>query len=312
LICCFFIFAFAQEKDSKNNDKKNESTPVEVKVNVLVKDVSGNLVNDMKAENLKIFEDGVEQKITYFAKKEPVLNVGLIMDNTGSMRLLLDDSIKAGVSFTNYLTEKDEAFLIRFVSSDKIQLVQDWTPSGNLLQRGLNELYVEGGQSAVIDALYISTQKILEREKQQKSTRYALVLIGDGDDRDSFYKAAQLYELLKGTDIQIFPIIFPVEYYKKDEKAAKKFMNEVALKTGGTAYFLSSASKKKPDFKDSITSAVKALADELRSQYIVGYTSTNPKRDDTARRLTVEVADNEKGEKRQGFIRESFVVPKEK
>lgn len=310
LFLIFFVFAFgfAQEKDSKK-DKKNEPKPVEVKVNVLVKDVSGNLVDDIKVENLKIFEDGVEQKITYFAKKEPVLNVGLVMDTTGSVRLFLDDIINAGVSFTSNLTKKDEAFLVRFVSSDKIRLVQDWTSNADRLQRSLGELYIEGGQSAVIDALYSSTQKILEREKQQKSTRYALILISDGEDRDSFYDEAQLYQLFKGTDIQIFPIVFPAKYTKKGEKEIRRFINKMALETGGTAFFLDSEGK---NFAGDLTAAAKAVADELRSQYVVGYTSTNPKRDDSARKLTVQVADGEKGEKRQGFVRESFVAPKEK
>lgn len=310
LICALFTFGFAQDKAPKDKGKK--TAPVEVKVNVLVKDAAGNSVDDVKAENIKIFEDGVEQKITYFSKKEPILNVGLVMDNTGSMRLLLEDLVNTGVDFTNRLTKQDEAFLVRFVSSDKVFLVQDWTSNVNLLQRGLSDLYIEGGQSAVIDGLYVSAEKLLEREKKQKSMRYALILISDGDDRDSFYNAAQLYNVLNGTDIQIFPVIFPAEYYTEGEKKVQRFVSELALKTGGTVHFVSSASKKKTDLKDSMTAAIKAVADELRSQYVVGYTSTNPKRDGATRKLTVQIADNEKGEKRQGFVRESFVVPKEK
>lgn len=309
LVCVFSGFVFSQEK---SKDKKSEPKPVEIKANVLVRDASGNMIDDVKAENLKIFEDGVEQKITYFAKKEQLLNVGLLIDNTGSFRLLLEDAIKAGESFKSYLHKEDEAFLLRFVSSDKIKLVQDWTSNGNLLQRGLENLYIEGGQSAIIDALYISAKKILEREKLQKSTRYALILITDGEDRASFYKEAQLYELLKGTDIQIFPIIFPGNYTKKSENEIKRFVNKMVLETGGTAFFLDSESKKKENFQDALTAAVKAIADELRSQYVVGYTSTNQKRDGLERKLTVQVADGEKGEKRQGSIRERFVVPKEK
>jgi Ca-activated chloride channel family protein len=307
LVCIFSGFVFSQEK---SKDKKSEPKPVEIKANVLVRDASGNMIDDVKAENLKIFEDGVEQKITYFTKKEQLLNVGLLIDNTGSFRLLLDEAVKAGTSFKNYLAKEDEAFLIRFISSDKVQLVQDWTSNGNLLQRGLENLYIEGGQSAIIDALYISAQKILEREKQQKSTRYALILITDGEDRASFYKEAQLYELLKGTDIQIFPIIFPGNYTTKSENEIKRFINKMVLETGGTAFFVENTKKEK--LEDALKSAVKSVADELRSQYVVGYTSTNPKRDGSTRKLTVQVADGEKGEKRQGFIRESFVVPKEK
>lgn len=302
-LLCLIIFFAVGFVFSQN--KKSEQKPIEIKANVLVKDLSDNFVDDIKAENLKIFEDGVEQKIIYFVKKEPILNVGLVMDNTGSMRVLFDDVITTGQGLKNYLTKQDEAFLVRFVSSDKIVLVQDWTSDQKRLQLGLNNMFIEGGQSAIIDALYISTQKILEREKKDKSRRYALILVTDGEDRDSFYNETQLFELFKGTDGQIFPIVIPNDAVKNN-KSIRNFINRLALQTGGTSYFLEN--KK---LKDEIASTTRKIADELRSQYVIGYTSTNQKRDGSTRKLTIQVADNEKGEKRQAFIRASFVVPKE-
>ncbi len=105
---------------------QENSAPIEVKANVLVLDKDDKFIDDVKQEDIKIFEDGVEQKITYFAKKEPVLNVGLIVDNTGSMRGQLDRLIWAGKTITANLALSDKEFVVRFVDSEKIQVVQDW------------------------------------------------------------------------------------------------------------------------------------------------------------------------------------------
>src|SRR5688500_11540971 len=94
LVCFASVLVFGQDKTSKDKDK-NQPKSVEVKANVAVLDSSGNLDVDAKQEDIKIFEDGVEQKITYFAKKEPVLNLGLVIDNTGSMRWQLDTLVAA-------------------------------------------------------------------------------------------------------------------------------------------------------------------------------------------------------------------------
>jgi len=301
LICCFAVgFVFSQSK-------KSEQKPIEIKANVLVKDLSDNFVDDIKAENLKIFEDGVEQKITYFVKKAPILNVGLVMDNTGSMRVFLEDVVTTGKGFTNYLIKQDEAFVVRFIDSSKIQLVQDWTSNQRLLNLSLDNMFIEGGQSAIIDGLYFAGQKILQREKTEKSRRYALILITDGEDRESRYNETQLFNLFIGTDVQIFPIAILGEFSKSKKKSIQGFINRLTIETGGTAFF-----PENKKLKDEIVAATRKIADELRSQYVIGYTSTNQKRDGLTRKLTVQVADNENGEKRQAFIREGFVIPKEK
>lgn len=290
-----------------SQNKKNEQKPVEIKANVLVKDVSDSFVDDIKIENLKIFEDGVEQKLTYFVKKEPILNIGLVMDNTGSMRVFLEDVVRSGKNISNYLIKQDEVFAVRFIDSSKIQLIQDWTSEKRLLNISLDNMFIEGGQSAIIDALYISGQKILDREKKDKSKRYALVIVTDGEDRASFYNETELFKLFTGTDIQIFPIVIPGDFSKSKQKSVGNFINRLALQTGGTSLFLA----KKKNLEDEISLATRKISDELRAQYVIGYTSTNQKRDGSTRKLTVQVADSEKGEKRQAFIRESFVVPKE-
>jgi len=308
LLCLFGIgFVYSQDDSKKDKSKDNKSVPkpIEVKANLMILEADGKFA-DIKLEDLKIFEDGAEQKITYLAKKENALNVGFVIDNTGSMRLLLEEITKAASILVANLEATDEAFVVRFVDSDNISVIQKWTSNKAELKSALENMYVEGGQSAITDALHLSAEEILEREKQDKSKRYALILISDGEERDSYFKFEEMLALLKGTDIQIFMLSY-ANFAPKKPNESVKFSNRVAFETGSIVRILT---KKKT--KEEIIDALKAIVGELRSNYIVGYSSTNQKRDGLPRKLTVQIADGAKGEKRQAFIRESFIVPEEK
>jgi Ca-activated chloride channel family protein len=277
----------------------------------MVLDVDGKFANDIKLEDLKIYEDGTEQKITYLAKKENALNIGLVMDNTGSMRTQIERIITAGRTFVSNLRLQDEIFLVRFVNSEKIQIAQEWTSNKTLLSNALDNMYIEDGASAIIDGLYLSANKILEREKADNSKRGALILISDGEDRDSYYKKETLFELFKGSDVQIFTIGLVGELESgRPKQAAIKFINQLSLETGGAPFLIENKNKK--DFEAAMIAALKGILTELNSQYVIGYSSTNQKRDGLSRKLIVQIADGAKGKKRQAFIRESFVVPEEK
>ena len=306
-------FVFAQDKSAKKDDKA-VAQPLEIKANLLVADAAGNFANEIKAEEIRIFEDGVEQKITRLIKKDPPLQLGLIMDNTGSMRQKLEATIRAGETIVANLGPNDEAFIVRFTSSDKISVQEEWTKNKNLLVNALNDLYIEGGSSAVVDAVYTSAEKMLERGKNDASKRCALILISDGQDVMSYYNEKQLFDLLKGTEIQVFPLAFVTQLSpqgKTTQKVVENFVHRLALETGGAAFPLTRQNNKSEADAEILT-ALKSIVRDLRAQYIVQYVSTNQKRDGLVRKLTVQIADGAKGEKRQGFVRDSFVVPADK
>ncbi|HVE58937.1 MAG TPA: VWA domain-containing protein [Pyrinomonadaceae bacterium] len=306
LICAIGSSAFSQEK-SKEKDRKTEQKPIEVKTNLLVLDANNKYVDGIKQEDLKIFEDGVEQKITSLTKKEPNLNMGLVIDNTGSMRLQLNGINDISQILVNNLQGKDEALLIRFVSSDNIMVMQSWTSDKASLNKAIGQMYIQGGASAVIDALYLAAEEIIKRKKENNLTESSIVLISDCEDRDSFYTKKKLFEKLEGSGIQVFVIALTQGLETGVREKSESFANEIALKTGGTVHFPTS----KENYKKPLLENLKPLIYELRAQYLIGYTSTNPNRNNKERKMTVQIADSEKGEKRQGFVRESFVVPKE-
>jgi len=308
LVCLVgFNFAYSQDnsKKEKSKNKKTEQNPIVVKANVAVLDAAENFVDNIKLEDLKVFEDGVEQKITYFVKKEPILNLGLVVDNSGSMKKNLDELMKSSSIIIDSLLPDSEVFVVRFVDSDTIEVIQEWTSNKKDLKEAIEIMFVQGGQSTVLDAVYLSAEKILERERKDKSKRYAIILISDAEERDSYYNFDEIMALFKGTDLQVFLLSF-AENAPLAKKKARLLSHLLTLETGGTVYSLP-----KKHSQDDILHALKSIFGELRSQYIIGYTSTNQKRDGLPRKLSIQVTDSAKGETRKGVIRESFVVPKE-
>jgi Ca-activated chloride channel homolog len=286
------------------SQKKNEaSAPLEVRVNLFALNSVNQSAEDVKAEDLKIFEDGVEQKITYFAKKEPVLNVVILADNTGSMRTQLNKVILIGKTVIDNLRPKDEALVVRFVSGDKIEKLQEWTSNRNSLILAMENMYPEGGQSAITDALYLAAEESVKREKANGQNRYAVILISDGEDRENYYKPRDILAQLKGTDVQLFPFALMGELPAEKRLKAKNYLNELTQETGGRAFLF-----EKNVSGQILVEALKALMIELRSQYVIGYTSTNLKRDGKTRKLTVDLANDAKGGKRLGLVRDDFTV----
>ena len=294
--------------NGQDTDRKKKSAdvpiqgPIEVKANVMVLDSKNELVNDIKLEDIKVFEDGVEQKLTSFSKKEP-LTLALVVDNSGSLRSQFDTVISVAKLAVVNLDADDEAAVIRFVSSDKIQVSQEWTSDKRKLVNAVENLYVEGGQSAIVDALFLAAEKLKEKENSAKSKKYAVLLISDCEEQASYYTLAQLITSIRDKDVQIFPFALMGDINPRTSKSARAFAATLSLRTGGNVYFL-----EKKFQQDPILANLKALFIELRSQYVIGYTSSNLARDSN-RKLRVEVRDGEKGEKRQGIIREGYYVP---
>src|SRR5262249_6255350 len=173
-----------------------------VTLNVRVIDRNNRPIDNVRESEFHVFEDGVLQPITTFSREEVPISYGLAVDTSGSLRSQLQSVIDAGKTIINSNKSGDETFLVRFISSDKIETVQDFTPSKDLLMDGLESLYVEGGQTAIIDAVYLTAEHVAEYKKgnQDDRRRRALIVITDGEDRDSFYKQDQLFSRLREED----------------------------------------------------------------------------------------------------------------
>ncbi len=319
LIPAFFNFFGAQAQTETPTPQKSPSptpTPVEdegtitietelVNLNVRVIDRNNRPINSLRKEDFKIFEDNVPQEIEAFSKAEVPTNYALVIDNSGSLRMQLDKVIEASKIIINTNKPDDETSVIRFVSSSNIEIAQEFTSNKSDLTDALDNLYIQGGQTAIIDAVYLAAQRVDEYEKSRNPNdkkRRALILVSDGEDRDSFYNEQQLFELLRESEVQIYAIGFVNELSKEGgfiskspQTKAKSFLERLAKETGGKVYF--------PNALSELNGIASDIASELRTQYLISYYPTNTEKDGSFRTIKVNVTDGPNKEKRIALTR---------
>lgn len=271
-----------------------------VNLNVKVVDRNNRPVSGLREGDFKIFEDGTPQQIGFFSFSEVPTNYGLVIDNSGSLRKQLEQVIEAGKILVNANRPADEAMIIRFISRDKITIEQPFTSNKTDLNDSLDNLFIDGGQTAIIDAVYLAAEKVSEykvdRGKDDRKRR-ALIVVSDGEDRDSYYSEAQLFEMLRESDVQIYAIGF-VKDLSKDggfiskspQNKAKGLLQRMADETGGRAYF--------PESTADLAGIAKEIGSELRMQYSIGYIPSNDRKDGTFRNIKVVVNDGPNKQKR--------------
>ncbi len=282
-----------------------------VTLNVRVIDRNNKPIDNVRQNEFHIFEDGVEQPIEFFTREEVPISYGLAVDTSGSLRSQLQSVIDAAKSIINSNKQGDETFLVRFISSDKIETVQDFTASKDLLLDGLDSLYVEGGQTAVIDAVYLSAERLAEYKKGDDSDRRrrALIVVTDGENRSSFYKEEQLLSRLREADVQIYVIGFVNELdreggfiRKSPRDRAVNLINKLATETGGRAFY--------PQSLSELPQIATEIIRDLRTQYVVAYNPINKARDGSYRAIKVSVSDVPARDKRIALTRSGRLAPK--
>jgi len=284
-----------------------------VQLHVRVIDRNNRPINNVTQNEFHVFEDGVPQSIESFTREEVPISYGLAVDTSGSLRSQLQSVIDAGKTIINSNKTGDETFLVRFISSDKIETVQDFTANKELLMDGLDSFYVEGGQTAIIDAVYLSAEHVSEYRKGDEGDRRrrALIVITDGEDRNSFYKQEQLFARLREEDVQIFVIGFVNELDKEaglirksPREKAVNLIKKLASETGGRAFF--------PDSISDLPQIANEIIRDLRTQYVIAYNPTNKTPDGTFRAIKVTVDQpSDSSEKRIALTRTGRLARKE-
>ena len=283
-----------------------------VQLHVRVIDRNNRPINNVPQGDFHVFEDGVPQPIESFSREEVPISYGLAVDTSGSLRSQLPTVIEAGKSIINSNKPGDETFLVRFISSDKIETVQDFTANKELLTDGLDSFYVEGGQTAIIDAVYLSAEHVSEYRKGDDGDRRrrALIVITDGEDRNSFYKQEQLFARLREADVQIFVIGFVNELDKEagfirksPRDKAINLINKLAEETGGRAFF--------PDSVAELPQIANEIIRDLRTQYVIAYNPTNKTQDGSYRAIKVSVNQPAGGDKRIALTRTGRLARRE-
>ena len=274
----------AQSKDG-NDDTFQLNVDVQiVEIPVSVTNKDGAIINDLSRSSFQIFEDKVQQVIKEFKHEDIPLSVGLVIDNSGSMRLQSKRSrvASAALTFVRESNPEDETFIVDF--NDEATLLQDFTRSMASLVDSLSDIDPHGG-TAMNDAIYLAVDHLKQGSREKK----ALLVITDGEDMDSKYGINPLLEHIKQSkDVTIYTIGLLDEnddrgglFSQSPSKKAKKDLEKISELTGGEAFF--------PKTVNEVSEICQRIARELRNQYTLIYSSTNDRRDGTWRTVDVRV-----------------------
>lgn len=283
-----------------------------VNLHVRVIDRNNRPINDVPDSEFRVFENGVQQQIFSVTREEVPITYGLVVDNSGSLRNQIGQVVEAAKTIVESNRPGDETFVVRFISSDEIKIMQDFTSDKQSISDALDDMFIEGGQTAVIDAAYLAAEHADARRKKtgdpaEEKRRRALILVTDGEDRSSFYKQEQLFESLKESDVQIYVIGFVNELEKergfisksKRDKAVS-LLDRMAKETGGRAFYPTSLSE--------LPSIAEQITKDLRTQYVVSYRPETKGRPGDFRPVRVAIADGRNGEKRIAVTRTGYTA----
>ena len=276
---------------------RGQETPaIHSKVNLVnvaftARDASGGLVDTLSAEDVRIFEDGAEQKIAYFAKSAEVpLTLGLIVDASGSQERFSKQHEKdLQVFLKSVLGPKDRAFLLGF--GNHLRLVSDFTQSGPEMMERLKQYekssdrFPEIGPAekrdlgtAFYDAIFYATE---ERLKNQEGRR-AILVFSDGEDNSSSHDMMTTIEAAQAANVLVYTIRY-TETMKHGELSARnkygiRVMDRIAKETG--AWNVDARETDPADY-------FRKIAEELRTMYEVGYYPANPMKDQSFRKIAI-------------------------
>lgn len=242
-----------------------EPTGPIVELPVMVLDAKKTLINDIKKEDIQVVENKAEQKILSVERDERPVDIVIAIDSTGSFRSVLPYAVDSAARIIKGCRPTDESLIERFVSSDKITILQDFTANRSALLQSLFQLRVEGGQSAVLDAIYTAGDH-LSKHKPDEDRRKVLAIITDGEDRNSYYKTQDVISFLQQKGVQVFPLAITSElddkrFYKQSAKErAEKLLSSLANETGGRVFF----SKSPKELGDGAEEVIRSLRTSFR------------------------------------------------
>lgn len=274
-----------------------------VDLSLIVTDKDGKPITRIAKDEIRIFEDNVEQSVLSVEADDRPIDYGLIMDSSASLRFLMAAAVEAAKMIITNRRGSDEIFIEGFVSSDKIHTIHEFSTDSNALLESLKLIRIDGGQSAVIDALYLAAQHVAEHNKTVPNRRKALVIITDGEDRISYYKLNDLKKLLLEKGIQVFAIGLVIDLSKESgyvvkspREKAEKLLNTITEETGGRVFY--------PKTGPELTVASAEIIAHLRAQFRVTYQSSES-RTKGLRKVEVKLT-SPSGERRNAITRRGY------
>jgi Ca-activated chloride channel homolog len=267
-----------------------------VSMSVTVTDPGNRYVTDLTEKDFEVFEDGVKQELTLFNRTNLPVALSLLIDTSSSMEDRMATAQEAAIGFVRKLRPTDVGEVIGFDS--RAEVLQKFTSNTAELEQAIRKT-VAGGSTSLNNALYISLKglKKIPVRQEEEIRRQAIVLLSDGEDTSSLVSFDDVLDLARRSETAIYAIGLMEDgsgTQSKGFREATYALRQLTTDTGGRAFF--------PADVKALASVYGQIYDELSSQYTIGYTSKNPRRDGSWRRIVVRVArPNTQARTKQGY-----------
>lgn len=262
-------------------DQSQTGSRIKLQVNLVVLhttvlDDRGKFVEGLAQDNFRVYEDKVEQKLNLFKREDIPVSMGLVIDNSGSMRDKRPRVNEAALTLVQNSNPQDEAFVVNFNDDFYLDLDKDFTNSIPELKEALERIDARGS-TALYDAIIGSLDHLKKGKKEKK----VLLIVTDGEDNVSRNSLEKTVREIQKTDTVIYTIGLLSQESKRSAKTAKKALAEIAAASGGVAYF--------PENVEDVHSICEQVAHDIRHQYTLGYYPLNVARDGSFRSIHVDV-----------------------
>lgn len=240
-----------------------------------VVDNKGNLVTNLPKEAFKVFENGVEQKLRTFRREDIPISLGLIVDNSGSMRNKRQKVEAAALTMVKSSNRDDEVMIVNY--NDEAYEDVPLTGDVRKMEEGLTRIDARGG-TAMYDAISMTVDRLKEKGKRDKKV---VLLITDGNDNASITKLEDLIRKLSSGDSQTVVHIIGIleEEDRREARKAKRAIEQIAMATGGLFYF--------PKDLSEVEKISQQVAEDIRNQYVLAYSPTLQELDGSFRQIKV-------------------------
>ncbi len=246
-----------------------------VLVPLTVTDPLDRLVTGLEKQNFEVYEDNRPQAIRAFSCDDAPVSIGIILDLSGSMSDKVVRARGALLQFMQTSNPQDEFFVIGF--NDRPFLLSDFTSDIDKVEANLANLHPER-RTALLDAIYLGLQKM----KEAKWPRKALLIISDGGDNNSRYTEGEVRSAVRESDVQIYALgIFDAEAPTVEEQNGPLLLNSVTTDSGGRLF--------RVDDLAEMSDIATRISAELRDEYVLGYSTNDLKMDGKWRKVRVKL-----------------------
>ncbi|MGO8986057.1 MAG: VWA domain-containing protein [Terriglobales bacterium] len=263
----------AQNADADNGTFVFRKQVEEVVLHATVIDDKQHIVTSLDKGDFNVYEDGHPQTITSFRHEDIPVAMGIVVDNSGSMREKRAKVNAAALNLVRSSNPNDQVFIVNF--NDEYYLDQDFTSNINKLKEGLEKIEARGG-TALYDAVVASAEHL---KKDSQLEKKVIFVVTDGEDNES---GETLEQAVRRLQVEGGPTVYALGILEKEEhpKHAKRALQIMSERTGGLAFF--------PQTLDEVDAISRTVAHDIRTQYTIGYKPTTPKNQGGYRQVKVD------------------------